>query len=184
MTGAVDGARKGKLTLFAGGDEPTLDRVESALSNLWRVIRCGSLGAGTITKLVTNQLWFVHAAALGEEFALGLRYGVPLDTLWEAIKDSVADSFVARHDAPSIFAGHYDPSFPLELCIKDLHLIAELQSEVGAELPLTDTAHAAFKRAGKSYGLAAGELHVARQIEEDAKLSFRLDGDWTPHWEA
>jgi len=133
---------------------------------------------------VTNQLWFIHAAALGEGFALGLRYGVPLDTLWEAIKDSVADSFVARHDAPSIFAGHYDPSFPLDLCIKDLQLIAELEAEVGTELPLTDTAHATFKRAGERYGLAAGELHVARQIEEDAELSFRLDGDWTPHWEA
>ena len=49
-----------------------------------------------------------------------------LETLWDAIKDSVADSFVARHDAPSIFAGHYDPYFPLDLCVKDLGLIEEL----------------------------------------------------------
>ena len=65
-------------------------------------------------KLVTNQLWFIHAAALGEGFALGMANGVELDTLWRAIRESVADSFVAHHDAPSIFAGHYDPSFPLD----------------------------------------------------------------------
>ena len=39
--------------------------------------------------------------------------------LYDAICDSVGDSFVARHDGPSIFAGHYDPSFTLDLCLKD-----------------------------------------------------------------
>ncbi|MEI8240515.1 MAG: hypothetical protein WCI22_13965 [Actinomycetota bacterium] len=34
-------------------------------------------------------------------------------TLWNAIKESVGDSF----------AGHYDPSFSLDLCLKDLGLI-------------------------------------------------------------
>ncbi len=184
VTGAVDGARNGTLTLFAGGDAPALDVVEPVLSHLGRVIRCGALGTGTVTKLVTNQLWFIHAAALGEGFALGMRYGVTLETLWDAIKNSVGDSFVARHDAPSIFAGHYDPSFPLDLCIKDLNLIDELQSLVGTDLPLTEAARGAFQRAGQRYGLAAGELHVAKQIEEDARLSFQLDGNWTPHWEA
>ncbi len=184
VTGAVDGARKGKLTLFAGGENDALDRVEPVLSNLGRVIRCGALGTGTVTKLVTNQLWFIHAAALGEGFALGMRHGVELETLWDAIKDSVADSFVAHHDAPSVFAGHYDPSFPLDLCVKDLGLIEELQCQLDAKLPLTDTARAAFQRAGQRYGLTAGEMHVAKQIEEDTNLSFRLEGDWTPHWEA
>ena len=161
-----------------------LDQVEPVLSHLGRVIRCGALGTGTVTKLVTNQLWFIHAAALGEGFALGMRYGVELETLWDAIKDSVADSFVARHDAPSIFAGHYDPSFPLDLCVKDLGLIEELQPLIGAELPLTDSAREVFQRAGTRYGLAAGEMCVAKQIEEDASLSFAMQGEWVPHWEA
>ena len=184
VTGAVDGARNGKLTLFAGGATEVLDRVEPVLSHLGRVIRCGALGTGTVTKLVTNQLWFIHAAALGEGFALGMRYGVELETLWDAIKDSVADSFVARHDAPSIFAGHYDPSFPLDLCVKDLGLIEELQPLIGTDLPLTDTARNVFEQAGARYGLAAGEMHVAKQLEEDASLSFAMQGEWVPHWEA
>ena len=183
VTGAVDGARTGTLTLFAGGSETDLDRAEPILENLGRVIRCGPLGTGNVTKLVTNQLWFVHAAALGEGFALGLANGVELAVLWEAIKDSVADSFVARHDAPSIFAGHYDPSFTLDLCLKDLGLTMELAGRVGADLPMTEQAHATFRRAADRYGVDAGELHVAKRIEDDADLSFRLDGDWIPHWE-
>ena len=184
VTGAVDGARNGRLTLFAGGADADLDRAEPILSHLGRLIRCGPLGTGNVTKLVTNQLWFIHAAAIGEGFALGLANGVELDVLWAAIKDSVGDSFVARHDAPSIFAGHYDPSFPLDLCVKDLGLTRELADAVGTDLPMTAAATETFERAAERYGLSAGELHVARRIEDDADLSFRLDGDWVPHWEA
>ncbi len=184
LTGAVDGARNGKLTLFAGGADDDLDRVEEMLSLLGRVIRCGPLGTGNVTKLVTNQLWFIHAAAIGEGFALGMANGVELDVLWDAIKDSVGDSFVARHDAPSIFAGHYDPSFTLDLCVKDLGLTMELAQNVGTDLPMTERANETFVRAGERYGLDVGELHVAKRIEDDGQLSFRLEGDWVPHWEA
>ena len=184
VTGAVDGARNGTLTLFAGGDDEHVGRATPLLGILGRVIHCGALGTGTVTKLVTNQLWFIHAAALGEGFAMGMANGVELDVLWDAIKHSVADSFVARHDAPSIFAGHYDPSFTLDLCTKDLGLLQGLADNVGTDLPMTTQAHATFKRAADRYGAEAGELHVAKRIEDDAQLSFSLAGDWVPHWEA
>lgn len=183
VTGAVDGARTGKLTLFAGGSDANLDRAVPILEHLGRAIRCGPLGTGNVTKLVTNQLWFIHAASLGEGFALGMANGVSLDVLWDAIKDSVGDSFVARHDAPSIFAGHYDPSFTLDLCMKDLGLTMELANNVGTDLPMTEQANATFARATGRYGAHVGELHVAKRIEDDANLSFRMDGDWVPHWE-
>lgn len=184
VTGAVDGARNGRLTLFAGGEPEAVERVRPVLERLGRVIACGELGTGCVTKLVTNQLWFVGAAALAEGLAVGARNGVDLGDLWEAIKASVGDSFAARHDVPSIFAGHYDPSFSLGLCLKDLGLLAELEEAVGADLPMTAAARVAFARAAERYGDDAPELSVARRIEDDADLSLRLDGDWIPHWEA
>jgi 3-hydroxyisobutyrate dehydrogenase len=183
VTGAVDGARTGRLTVFMGGAPDAVARVAPLLGHLGTVIACGPLGAGTVVKLVTNQLWFVAAAALGEGFAVGTAHGVDLEVLWRAILASVGDSFVARHDAPSIFAGHYDPSFTLALCTKDLRLLAELEREVAAELPLTAAARAVFVEAAHRYGPDAGELHVARRIEDDSGLSFRLDGRWTAPWE-
>lgn len=184
VTGAVDGARNGKLTLFVGGDKQSLDHVKPILENLGLVIYCGPLGTGNVVKLVTNQLWFIAAAAIGEGFATGIANGVELGTLWGAIKESVGDSFVARHDAPSIFAGHYDPSFSLELCLKDLGLISELGKQVNADLPMTAAAVHAFTIASERYGANAAELHVAKRIEDDAKISMRLEGEWTPPWES
>ena len=183
VTGAVDGARRGTLTLFAGGESAPVAAAREVLGCLGTVIECGPLGTGNVVKLVTNQLWFVAAAALGEGFAVGVANGVDLRTLWDAILNSVGDSFVARHDAPSIFAGHYDPSFPLSLCLKDLGLLARLESGVGADLPMTAAARRAFERAAERYGTDAGELCVARRIADDAGVSLRLDGDWVPHWE-
>ncbi len=184
VTGAVDGARRAALTLFLGGADDDVARATPILDRLGLVIPCGGLGTGNVVKLVTNQLWFVHAAAIGEGFALGMANGVELATLWHAITASVADSFVARHDAPSIFAGHYDPSFPLDLCLKDLGLIAELEERVEAPLPMTAAARAAFAEAGRRYGTDAGEMNVARRIEDDCGLSMRLPGDWPAPWES
>jgi len=183
VTGAVDGARNGRLTLFIGGDDDTVVRASPILEQLGRVIVCGPLGTGNVVKLVTNQLWFIAAAAIGEGFALGVSNGVELPVLWDAITDSVGDSFVARHDAPSIFAGHYDPSFTLDLCNKDLALIGELSAELGTDLPMTEASTATFARALERYGSEVGELHVAKRIEDDADLSFRMEGNWTPPWD-
>lgn len=183
VTGAVDGARTGRLTVFVGGGSEVVDRIWPVLAHLGRAIWCGPLGSGSVVKLVTNQLWFVHAAALGEGFAVGVGHGVELGVLWQAIKASAGDSFVARHDAPSIFAGHYDPSFTLGLCLKDLGLLRELVETIDADLPMTAAAHDAFAVAGSRYGDDAAELHVARRIADDAGLDFQLPGDWIPPWE-
>ncbi|MGI9644200.1 MAG: NAD(P)-dependent oxidoreductase, partial [Ilumatobacteraceae bacterium] len=166
VTGAVDGARTGRLTLFVGGEPDPVIRATALLGNLGTVVPCGPLGSGNVVKLVTNQLWFVAAAAIGEGFAVGMAHGVQLDVLYRAICDSVGDSFVARHDAPSIFAGHYDPSFTLDLCLKDLGLLTELQEDVAAPLLLTDAARAAFADAEARYGSDEGELHVAKRLED------------------
>ena len=178
VTGAVDGARNGTLTLFVSGEAEPVATATKVLENLGLVIACGSLGSGNVVKLVTNQLWFISAAALGEGFAMGMANGVDLATLWHAIKESVGDSFVVRHDAPSVFAGHYDPSFTLDLCLKDLGLLDELGQNVSTDLPMTAAAQAVFDQAAARYGTDAGELHVVKRIEDDTGISMRLPGDW------
>jgi 3-hydroxyisobutyrate dehydrogenase/2-hydroxy-3-oxopropionate reductase len=156
-----------------GGEPEILDRVKPILNHLGLVIHCGQLGTGNVVKLVTNQLWFIAAAAIGEGFATGIANGVNLGTLWNAIKESVGDSFVVRHDAPSIFAGHYDPSFSLALCVKDLTLINEVAQSQGYDLKMGGLAKSLFEEAMQTYGAEAGELHVVRLLEERVGLLLR-----------
>ncbi|MFZ0007485.1 MAG: NAD-binding protein [Steroidobacteraceae bacterium] len=105
-------------------------------------------------------------------------------TVWDALKQSVGDTFVRRHDVPSIFAGHYDPSFTLDLCYKDLDLLAGLGQDFATDLPMTRAAHQRFREARNEYGGDAAELHVCKLLEEQAGISLRVSGDWPIHSEA
>lgn len=185
VTGAVDGARKGELVYFVGGDRTTFEDCLPLLEVMGRkIFHCGAIGTGNVVKLVTNQLWFINAAAIGEGLLLGVRGGVDALTLWEAIKSSVGNSFVAEHDVPSIFAGHYDPSFTLDLCIKDLNLIDGLGRSLQVPIRLTQRAHEIFEDARVAYGGSSGELHVAKLLEEATGTSLRVEGNWVAPWEA
>jgi 3-hydroxyisobutyrate dehydrogenase len=183
VTGAVDGARLGKLTFFAGGDSETIERVRPYLEMMGRVIQCGPLGTGNVVKLITNQIWFINAASIGEGLVLGKKAGVDLMVLWEALKNSVGDTFVVRHDVPSIFDGHYDPSFSLDLCCKDLRLLKELGEQTATQMDLTLLARGKFEEARATFGGDAAELLVCKLIENASDADLRVEGDWTKHWE-
>jgi 3-hydroxyisobutyrate dehydrogenase len=176
VTGAVDGAEAGKLTIFVGGPADTLKHQRPLLEALSeRVFHAGPLGAGLAAKLVTNLLWFINAVAIGEGLLLGAKAGIELTTLWEIIKSSAGNSWVAEHDVPSIFRGDYDPSFSLALCTKDLNLIHELGRELGVPLELGALAEQTFRRAEVQYGPDQGEMHVVKLLEEvtGTSLQFR-----------
>jgi 3-hydroxyisobutyrate dehydrogenase len=183
VTGAIDGARRGKLTIFVGGSEPVIEKIRPYLELLGRIIVCGPLGNGTVVKLVTNQIWFINAAAIGEALVLGKKAGVELTVLWDALKNSVGDTFVVRHDVPSIFAGHYDPSFTLDLCCKDLGLIAALSQATQTQAPMTAQAKDRFEAARKAFGGDQAELLVCKLVEDASGVDLRVPGDWPKHGE-
>jgi 3-hydroxyisobutyrate dehydrogenase-like beta-hydroxyacid dehydrogenase len=145
--------------------------------------KVGAYGNGYVAKLVNNQLWKIHAAAIGEAMVTAKLAGLDPAVWWEVMKGGAADSFVLSHDVPSIFAGHYDPSFPIALCLKDLGLIQELMDDMGTRNELTRATHDRFKEAGERYGLGAGEMTVCKIIEEDAGIDLRVEGDWVKPWE-
>jgi len=183
VTGSVDAAIRGDMILFVGGDDAAVEAARPVLEAIGRPRRVGPHGTGYVAKLVNNQLWKIHAAAIGEAMVAAKKAGLEPALWWEAMKGGAADSFVMQHDVPSIFAGHYDPSFPLALCLKDLALIETLLDATGTRAELTRATHARFREAAERYGAAAGEMSVCRLIEDDAGVALRVAGEWTPPWE-
>jgi 3-hydroxyisobutyrate dehydrogenase len=184
VTGSVDSAIRGDMLLFVGGEDEDVEAARLVLEAMGEVRRVGVYGNGYVAKLVNNQLWKIHAAAIGEAMVTAKLAGLEPEIWWNAMKGGAADSFVLQHDVPSIFAGHYDPSFPISLCLKDLGLIQDLIAETGARHELTDATRDRFNEARARYGDAAGEMTVCKLIEEDAGVSLRVTGNWTPPWEA
>ena len=167
VTNAVDLAALGRLSIFVGGEQALFEQHKALFEVIGeKIFHVGAPGNGATIKLLTNLLWFVSAAAIGEGLMLGAKAGIPLHTVWEAIKSSAGNSWVAEHDVPSIFAGHYDPSFSLALCCKDLGLINQIAKNQGYELPMGSKAQALFQEAMQTYGPDAAELHVVKLLEE------------------
>lgn len=183
VTGAVDGARTGNMTQFAGGDEATVEHIRRVMELMGPMHYMGPNGSGSVTKLASNQLWAIHATAMGEALVMAVKSGVDLSRAWGALKIGASESWCMHHDAPSVFSGHYDPSFTLDLCQKDLGLIVEACDDAGTPAPATRLVCAQFEKARDTYGGDKGELHVVKLEEDAAGVSLRLEGNWIPHWE-
>jgi 3-hydroxyisobutyrate dehydrogenase len=180
VTNAVDMAALGRLSIFVGGDQDCYEKHLPIFQVIGeKIFHCGKPGNAATVKLLTNLLWFVGAATIGEALMLGAKAGVPLNVVQEAITSSAGDSWVARHDIPSIFAGHYDPSFSLALCCKDLGLVNQIAQSQGYSLTMGAHAQALFEEARSRYGDKAAELHVVKLLEERVGLLLR-----PPHGEA
>jgi len=112
ITNAIDGAARGELAFFIGGEEDRFNQYRPIFEVLGTdFFITGKAGNGATTKLITNLLWFINAAAIGEALMIGAKADIPLETVAAAIGSSAGNSWVAEHDIDSIFAGHYDPSF-------------------------------------------------------------------------
>jgi 3-hydroxyisobutyrate dehydrogenase-like beta-hydroxyacid dehydrogenase len=183
VTGSVDAAIRGDMPMFVGGEDAVIEQVRPVIESMGELRKVGGYGNGYVAKLVNNQLWKIHAAAIGEAMVTAKLAGLDPLVWWQVMKGGAADSFVLSHDVPAIFAGHYDPSFPIALCLKDLGLIKELMESVGTTSTLTDATHERFREAGRRYGLGAGEMTVCRVIEDDAGIDLRVAGDWVKPWE-
>ena len=183
VTGSVDGAIRGDMPMFVGGDDAAVECVRPVIEAMGEVRRVGKHGNGYIAKLVNNMLWKIHAAAVGEAMVAAKLSGLEPEVWWEVMKGGAADSYVMHHDVPAVFAGHYDPSFPIALCLKDLDLIDELMTETGVRNDLIKATHARFREAGERYGTDAGDMTVCKVIEDDAGVELRVAGDWVAPWE-
>ncbi len=150
VTGAVDGARTGNMAQFAGGDEKIVERIRPVMELMGPLYYMGINGSGSITKLASNQLWAIHATAMGEALVMAVKSGVDLSRAWDALKIGASDSWCMHHDAPSVFAGHYDPSFSLDLCRKDLRLIMAACDDAGTAAPGTRLVYDKFEEARKN----------------------------------
>ena len=177
VTNAVDFAALGRLSIFVGGSVTAFEKHKPIFEVIGeKIFHVGKAGNGATVKLLTNLLWFVSAATIGEALMLGAKADIPLNTVWEAIKSSAGNSWVAEHDVPSIFAGHYDPSFSLALCCKDLGLINDIAHSQGYSLPMGAHALALFEKAKSVYGADAAELHVVKLLEDQVGHYLRPTG--------
>ena len=165
VSGGRVGARDGKLAVMAGGDRATFDAIRHLLEcfgeNLFYM---GPAGAGTLTKLVNNQIFLSASVLIQEGFVMGAKAGMDPNAILEVLKVSSAGSLLAR--APLVLSRKFDQDvFALAIAAKDIEVALASADAVGAEMPMTAAASGVYQRA-LATGLGAEDFFATVKVLE------------------
>lgn len=140
VSGGVAGARSATLAVMAGGDEAVFNRVKPAFEGIGdKVTYIGAIGAGSVAKLVHNLIAICSTQLLAEAFTMGVKAGVPADTLLTVVQNSAYGQGMMLKGtmAKMVLRGNFDRvTFALKLARKDLGLATELARELNVPMPM------------------------------------------------
>lgn len=151
-------AERGELVALVAGRAEVVDRVTPLLAPMCRtVVRCGSVPAGTGTKLAVNLYLCTMVAALAEAFHLAERLDLDLAVFRRALDSGPMASPVSTVKLAKLAARDFEP----QAAVRDVHtntrLIAAAARSVGAESPLLDATRELFREA-EDAGLGALDM--------------------------
>ena len=139
LSGGVEGARNGKLSVMVGGDAQTLERVRAALDTFAaRITRMGEVGAGQNTKAVNQVLVAGIAQAVCEGLALGEALGLEADKLLPTLGAGAAGNWFLDKRGATMLRSEFAPGFKLGLLHKDLKIVRELALAAGVNHDIVD----------------------------------------------
>jgi 3-hydroxyisobutyrate dehydrogenase len=178
LDGGREGALEGQLTLFVGGDEPVLRRVQPVLDTFSKsVVWVGELGAGSITKIVHNALAMSIDLLLAECLTLGAKAGVAVPRLVEAFREGCIVSnnmtFTKRMPA-TLFRGDFAARFALALAYKDFRLAGDLATQHGVPTRLLDLCQMELLEAMNRGWGGEDRIKASTLQEERAGVKLRM----------
>jgi 3-hydroxyisobutyrate dehydrogenase len=161
-------ARDGKLTLYVGGDAPDVQRLRpvlEAFADPSRIHHMGGHGAGYLTKLLINQLWFGQVVAIGEAMLLGAHAGLATDRLAGVLDTSAAASAFVHTHLASLLAGDYLPAFGLGRVVEELDSLERMADSAGTPWSVSGQVTELHRHALAHFGDVDGELLGAAWLE-------------------
>jgi 3-hydroxyisobutyrate dehydrogenase len=137
VSGGSEGAQQGTLAVMVGGDAADVERALPVLECVGgKVTHVGPLGAGQLTKAVNQILVAGYFMACAEAMTFGLKAGLDMEKVIEAIATGAARSWVLDNRAPNMLANNYPLGFKLALHLKDLGIVEDTARAIGADVPL------------------------------------------------
>lgn len=167
VSGGKSGAATRNLAVMVGGERDIYERIKPILDAFGdKVFYAGSIGAGSVCKLVHNMIGHGVRQAIAEGLTLGVKAGVDAETLWECVRRGSTGRMRTLHEGlpRTVFRGDFDsPGFALALARKDIALATELGREFGVPMPIANLAEQiAIEGLNRGWG------------DQDSSATFRL----------
>ena len=153
VTGLPDAAASGKLTLLVGAEPAELEQARPYLAPLSTTIRhFGSVGTGTVYKLINNLMGAIQIAGIAEGLAIAEQAGLDMKLVLEAVETGVAASpQVIRHSRRMVARDFSGATFTAALRHKDAAYAVALAESLLSDVPVMGRAAVQAYARAKAY---------------------------------
>jgi len=177
VSGGCHRADTGNISIFAGCDRPTFERVRPLLTTMGRrVLHTGDLGSASMLKVVTNFLATANLVTCAEALVTCKALDIDLGTAYEAIAISSGTSFVHETESQVILNGSRDISFTMDLVAKDIGLFQSLAGGAGVPLEVSPLLNQIFADGIARFGPRELSPNIIKRLEEATGLDIRAPG--------
>lgn len=145
VSGGVEGAKNGKLSVMVGGDADVLDRARPVLEAYGaRITHMGKVGSGQATKAVNQVLVAGIAHAVTEGLALGEALGLDADRLIPTLAAGAAGNWFLDKRGATMLRNEFSVGFKLALLHKDLGIVRGIATDAGTDRTIIEQSLADF----------------------------------------
>ena len=177
VSGGCHRADTGNISIFAGCERETFERITPVLKSLGRrLLHTGPLGSASILKVITNYLATANLLSCCEALVTAKAAGMDLNTTYEAIKISSGNSFVHETESQVILNGSRDISFTMDLVSKDIGLFQSVADRANVPLEISPLLIDIFKDGEARYGSREWSPNIIRRLEDTTGLSITAPG--------
>lgn len=178
VSGGPARAAAGTLTIMIGGVVEDFEQARDVLQPVGsHIVHVGGPGAGQAVKLVNQLMISIIMVANAEALTLGVKAGVPLQTMLDVIGTSSGSNYLMREWMPrTLFSGDLSGGFAMDLLQKDLSAALAWARQLGVPAFGGSLAQQLYRL---EQARGAGRLDysgVAQVYEEAAGVQLRLEG--------
>jgi 3-hydroxyisobutyrate dehydrogenase len=139
VSGGSEGAKKGTLSIFVGGEAADLERARPVLESLGTTItHVGPIGSGQAVKAVNQVILAGTYLGVAEGIVLAIKAGLDVDQVVGALSGGAAQSWVLANRSGRMKDNDYPLGFKVALHRKDLGIALAMARELGASLPVSE----------------------------------------------
>lgn len=177
VSGGCHRADTGNISIYAGCDRPTFERILPLLTLMGRrVLHTGPLGSASVLKVMTNYLATANLLTLCEALTVMKAAGMDLATTFDAISISSGTSFVHETESQLLLSGSRDVNFTMDLVQKDIGLFQKLAEAHDVPLEISPLIIEMMRDGQHRYGERAQSDRMIERLEEATGLDIRAPG--------
>ncbi len=136
VSGGDIGARKGTLSIMAGGDRKTFDAVMPLLGLMGKnIVYQGGAGAGQHTKMCNQIMAASLMIGMCETLLYAYKSGLDPETMLRSVGSGAAACWMLDNLAPRVLKRDFSPGFYVEHFIKDMGIALKEADRMNLVLP-------------------------------------------------